>query len=104
MFSINLKKLRQLNGVTQTEFAKALGVAGGTVGNWESGKREPDLDTIKRIAEYFHSTTDYLIGKETNKDEEVKVALFGGDTEVTDEMWQEVKQFAEYVKNKNSNK
>ena len=34
-------------------------------------------------------------------EDDIKVALFGGSGEVTDEMWQEVKNFAEFVKNKN---
>ena len=104
MFGLNLKKLRMTNGITQTQLARDLDVSNGTVGNWESGAREPDLDMVKRIADYFHSTTDFLLGKETEENNDAKVALFGGDVTVTDEMWEEVKQFAEYVKSKNNNK
>ena len=49
---------------------------------------------------------DYLTGRESKSDEEAaKVALFGGGTVVTDEMWNEVKRFADYVKEReNGNK
>ncbi len=30
---------------------------------WETGKREPDFDTISRIADYFQTTVDYLLGR-----------------------------------------
>ena len=53
-----------------------------------------------RLADYFGVTTDYLLGRSSGDYSDVKVALFGGDGEVTDEMWDEVKNFAEYVKNK----
>jgi len=36
-------------------------------------------------------------------DDDLKVALFGGDKDVTDEMWQEVLNFAEFLKNRKKN-
>ncbi len=38
--------------------------------------------------------------KSLNSNDDIKVALFGGDTEVTDEMWEEVMNYAEYIKQK----
>ena len=48
---------------------------------------------------------DYLIGATDertnfNNNEDVKVALFGGDVEVTPEMWEEVQEYVEYIKHK----
>ena len=64
MFSDSLKKLRKAKNLTQIELAKKLNVANGTVGNWESGNRQPDYETLKKIAEFFNVTTDYLLGRE----------------------------------------
>ncbi len=63
MFQIRLKQLRENTGLSQSNFAKEIGVAQSTVGNWESGKREPDYNTTKIIADYFKVTVDYLLGR-----------------------------------------
>lgn len=69
MFQTKLKELREAAGYkSQQAFANAFGVAQSTVGGWESGKREPNFDTILRLAQYFGVTVDYLLGTES-KDE-----------------------------------
>ena len=72
MFRLRLKELRENAGYSQYTFADAFGVAQSTVGSWEAGKREPNLDTIQRIADFFSVTVDYLLGRtdERPKDEE----------------------------------
>ena len=62
---ITLKKiadLRKKKGLNQKEFGKLIGAAQNTVCNWENGKREPDNDTLIKIADFFGVTTDYLLG------------------------------------------
>ena len=61
MFSQRLKELRKASGLTQIQFAEQFNIAKGTVGMWETGKREPDFDTIGRIADYFQTTVDYIL-------------------------------------------
>ena len=63
MFRIQLKKLREEAGESQYSFAKKFGVAQSTIGNWESGTREPNLDSISRLADFFGVTVDYLLGR-----------------------------------------
>ena len=80
--------------------------------NWKNRGTTPSGETLQRIADYFGVTVDYLLGKDQEKKpsetedlEAVRVALFGGDAEVTPEMWEEVKQFARFVaKNKREKK
>ena len=65
-------------------------------------------DRLAMIAEYLGLTTDYLLtGEEktptlesgrTINDDDIKFALFGGDGEITDAMYDEVKRFAQMVK------
>lgn len=66
MFRIKLKELRENAGLSQSRFAEQFGVAQSTVGNWESGTREPNLETIKRIAIFFGVSLDYLFGNTDN--------------------------------------
>lgn len=67
MLGDTLRELRQDAGLTQCEFASLLCVSQGAVGNWESGARQPDNDMLIRIAQYFHVSTDYLLGLTTEK-------------------------------------
>lgn len=62
MFSIKLKELRENADLSQYALADKLGVAQSTVGGWESGAREPNFDMIKKIAGFFNTTTDSLLG------------------------------------------
>lgn len=63
MFRIRLKELREEKGMNQRELAAALHVSPGTIGMWESGAREPQkIEMLQGIANYFHVSTDYLLG------------------------------------------
>lgn len=63
MFSERLKELRKSKGLTQIQFANEFNIANGTIGMWESGKREPDFATIQKIADFFGVTVDYLLSE-----------------------------------------
>ena len=60
----NIKKMRLLSEKTQTETAKVIGVTQHTYSNYELGKTQPDYETLIKLADYFHTTTDNLLGHE----------------------------------------
>lgn len=60
-----IKELRLEEGISQRELGARLNVCNQTVSFWESGQREPDLDTLLKIAKYFQVSTDFLLGNET---------------------------------------
>lgn len=62
MLSKRLKEIRESHKITQTEMAKAINVAQGTIANWETGKRTPDLDMLNTIAKYFKVSLNELTG------------------------------------------
>ena len=64
MFQIRLKKLREEKNMSQYVFAKDFGIAQSTVGGWESGKREPNFETMQKLADYFNVSVDYLLGRD----------------------------------------
>lgn len=73
MFAEKLKALRGIKGLTQKGLAETLNVAQGAVAMWETGKRTPDVEMIKKIASYFNVSTDYLMGESKYKNnQEVK--------------------------------
>ena len=61
VFGQNLRTLRTGEALSQRELGNRLSVCNQTVSFWESGKREPDLDSLLKIAEYFNVTTDDLL-------------------------------------------
>ena len=49
----NIKKLREMNNLTQKEFAKIAGLSDKAVSTWENGIKEPRMGAIQKIADYF---------------------------------------------------
>ena len=66
-----ISQLRTKEGLTQREFADILGVSNGAIGMWETGKRQPDLDMVLKIAEYFHVSADCLLGTNAENSTEI---------------------------------
>ena len=65
MFGIELKKLRESNGLSQNKLAQQLGVSQATVGMWESGKRDPSFPVLRTICEFFDVSADQFLGLQT---------------------------------------
>ncbi len=60
-FGKKLKELRIEKGLSQRKFGEILFVCNQTVSFWETGSREPDLDTLLEIARFFDVPVDYLL-------------------------------------------
>lgn len=56
----NLKKLRNEKGLTQDELSKLLNINRATYAHYETGRREPDLETLKMLAKFFNVSLDEL--------------------------------------------
>ena len=91
-----------------TTMCKESGASRGSLTDLKFGRKQSlSIDTLTKIATYFGVSVDYLAGKENAptksgerqvSDDDIKFALFGGDGEITDAMYEEVKQFAAFVK------
>lgn len=64
--NIVLKELRKEKKLTQTELATKLNISQKSYSNWESGKAEPTLDNIIKLANILDTTTDELLGRKVN--------------------------------------
>lgn len=60
-FPNNLKRLRKARNLKQEELAERLSVTRQTVSGWETGRRQPDLDTLKSLAEALDADIHELI-------------------------------------------
>lgn len=63
MFSERLKSLRRASKMKQSELAQKLSLSQQTISLYEANKRHPDLETLVRLADEFHVSTDYLLGR-----------------------------------------
>lgn len=66
MLGDRLKVLRASRKLTQEELAEKIGVTRGTYAPNEINKRQPDYDTLVKIAKFFDVSTDYLISGHNN--------------------------------------
>lgn len=63
------EKIKQLrNKLTQEELAAILKVERSTLASWEVNRREPDIATLCRIADYFQVSIDWLVGHTLDQD------------------------------------
>ena len=62
-FSETLRSLREEAGLTQQDLADRLQTTQRKVSYWESGKVEPDLENLWRLADFFDTSVDDLIGR-----------------------------------------
>ena len=66
-FNERLKYLRQEAKLSQAEFAKQIGISKSSINMYERGEREPSIETMETIADYFNVDMDYLHGKSDHK-------------------------------------
>lgn len=65
---IGLKKIRKEKRLSQQKVALDLSISREALSHYENGKREPSLNMLQKMSEYFNVSIDYLItGKEFKK-------------------------------------
>ena len=105
-FGETIRKARKALGLTQRQLAEQLDVSNTSVSNWEKGLSRPDADMIQKLCDTLHLQPNDIYGtkeapaggRRSVSDEDIKFALFGGDGEITDAMFDEVKRFAAFLK------
>lgn len=76
-FDKRLKEVRTVHGISQNALSQKIGVSVGAVGMWEIGKRKPNYDVLMKIADFFHVSTDYLLGRDAIVEATVPYTKFG---------------------------
>ena len=61
---MRLKQLIQETGVSQRQVAEAIGVTEPAMNHYINGRREPDITTLVKLADYFDVSIDYLVGRD----------------------------------------
>ncbi len=78
LFSDRLRSLRQAAGLSQLALAEALGVSNSSINMYERGQREPSFALCDRIAQFFDTELDYLMGRSPYKNKEEWLAAQRG--------------------------
>lgn len=94
-FFENLKDARINAGLSQKEVADQLGVAKSSYSLYESGKREPDVDKIKKLTQILGVSSDTLLGL---PERNYTIAAHFDGKDYTHEQLKQIKEFAAFVK------
>ena len=63
---VRLKELRKKKGISQLRLATDLNTTQNTISRYETGEREPGIDELIKIADYFNVSVDYLLARTEN--------------------------------------
>ena len=98
-------------GMSKADFYKISEISSASYSQWNTGMYKPSEKKLRSAAQCLGVSYEYLrygteknekapaeSGKRSVSDDEIKFALFGGDGEITDAMFEEVKNFAAFVK------
>ena len=72
----NLKYLRESHGISQQKLADARGISQQSVNKYENHQTQPDIVTLIQIADFFHTSVDFLIGHSEAQAEHEGVPVF----------------------------
>lgn len=101
---MKLREIRTEKKISMKKLGEIVGVSESAISLYETGKREPDQDTLKRIADYFKVSTDYLLGRETPEVDRSAAMLQNANVldELPPEALEDIDEFIMYTKQKYS--
>ena len=94
-----IRSTRKNRGLTQEGLAELCSLTRITIARYENDTMIPSADAVLELANALNVSSDYLLGKSEPKDNgtDIKFAVFG-DPNVTDAQFEEVKQFARFIR------
>ncbi|MFZ5354551.1 MAG: helix-turn-helix domain-containing protein [Bacillota bacterium] len=107
-----IRDLRKERNMTQAELAGFLMVSDRSVGFYETGERDPDTDTLRKLADYFGVSIDYLLGRSEIRETADKLTYLSkesnpsmikesdNEAELPPEAKEEIDKFKEYIRHK----
>ena len=76
-----LKDLREHYHFSQHEVAKILKVSPALISSYERGERTPSPQKLSSLADLYHTTTDYLLRRSKNYNEDTYISVAGLSTQ-----------------------
>lgn len=102
-----IEELCQKKKITVTALCRECKIPRSSLTDYKKGRiKSLSADTLCKIADYFGVSVGYLCGEEhiTLSEDAVKAALFGDEFKVSEDMWRELCHYAEFLKQKYSEK
>lgn len=65
-FSVIFRSLRKEFNYNQNDIAEKIGVTRSTISDWETQRSEPNIAQLRKTADLFNCSIDYLVGRESN--------------------------------------
>lgn len=95
-----IEELCAEKGINITTMCKECGISRSSLTDLKMKRvKTLSVTVLSKIADYFSVSVDCFLGNDRKDDvERLKIALFGGAEDVSDEMWNEVKRYAMYIK------
>lgn len=95
---MKLTNLREKRDWSKTQVANKLGLSSmQKYANYEYGIRQPDFETLVKIADLYEVTTDYLLGHKTDLGN-IPVAAHYTDNEIDEATQKEIDDYIEFKK------
>lgn len=112
--SMRLRELRNTKGISQQMLADYIGISKSSINMYERGEREPGIEILEALADFYNVDLDYLFGKTTTpnrystiaaesvpaQDENIKAAFWGGDKDLSPEeietLWEDVCSYIKF--------
>lgn len=64
---MRLQDLREDNDITQSQIASVLNIKQNTYSQYENGKRQMPIELLWKLADYYNTSIDYLVGRTNTK-------------------------------------
>ena len=59
-----IDELMKMEKISQYALAKKLGISQSTICNWLNGKKEPSIESLWKLVDYFSVSINYIVGRE----------------------------------------
>lgn len=88
-----LKQLRKSRNLSQEDVAKVLNTTVSTISRYETGEREPNLESLCMLADFFDVSLNYLLGRKqkVNSDKRLEIVYYLNHLEYLEKEIAEIK-------------
>lgn len=98
MLGKRLEELRTEKRMTKKEVADYLQIDQSTYGKYELGKRQPDYETLDKLANLFNVSVDYILCRTNVRTPIETIAAHHEGEDWTEEELEEIERFKEFVR------
>lgn len=95
-----IKECRENQGLSMTKLAEKTGLTLSAISQFESGERDPSLESLKKLADALQVSADYIMGREEEISDQNILASFRGLQKMTKEDKKEMLNFYQFLKAK----